>query len=130
MKKMDLNWSESCLDDPVVPVNGAGVYIIWHSLGADSPETVYVGQGHIATRLEERRYDGRLVHFRRHHLRVSCAALPEGQRDGVERYLAQVLEPNVGERWPDAEPIGVNLPFTYDVEIAARMLELLTPENG
>ncbi len=130
MQKMDLNWFEGSFDDPVSPVNGAGVYVIWHSLGADNPETVYVGQGQIAQRLEERRYDGRLVHFRRHRLLVSCAAVPKGQRDGVERYLAHVLNPKVGEQWPDAEPIIVDLPFTYDVDIAARMLELVTPANA
>ena len=129
MKKMELNWLEGWFDDPVSPASGAGVYVIWHPLGADNPATVYVGQGQIAQRLEERRYDGRLVHFRRYDLLVSCAAVPEDQRDGVERYLAHVLAPKVGEKWPDAEPIVVNLPFTYDIEIATRMLELEAPED-
>jgi hypothetical protein len=31
--------------------------------------------------------------------------------EGVEKYLADELDPNVGERFPDRTPISVNLPY-------------------
>jgi hypothetical protein len=32
-------------------------------------------------------------------------------RDGIERYLAETLKPKVGEAFPQAPPIAVNLPW-------------------
>ena len=87
-------------------VMGSGVYVIWAG-----NRWVYVGQGDIASRLQERRNDGRVSDYRNSgRLMVAWATLPAGQMDGVERYLADTLTPAVGERHPIALPIPVNLP--------------------
>ena len=87
-------------------VTGSGVYVIWAG-----NRWVYVGQGEIASRLQEHRNDGRvLAHRNSGPLMVTWATLPAGQMDGVERYLEDTLAPAVGERHPIALPIPVNLP--------------------
>ena len=40
----------------------AGVYLIWH--GGASPRWVYVGQGHIATRLREHRQEHEILQYK------------------------------------------------------------------
>lgn len=44
-------------------------------------------------------------------LRVTWAALPAHQIDGVERYLANTWPPLVGDAFPDVVPLEVNSPF-------------------
>jgi hypothetical protein len=41
---------------------------------------------------------------------VTWAAVPANQRDGVERYLADMYQPVEGDRFPDVVPLVVNLP--------------------
>ncbi len=89
--------------------NLEGVYIIWH--GGPSPATVRVGQGNIRDRLTAHRNDPAITRYRDQGLYVTWAAVPGGQRDGVERFLADQLQPKVGVVFPNAQPIRVNLPW-------------------
>ena len=92
-----------------------GVYIIWHEGGLPAMErvggqvTVRVGQGVIRDRLQAHRED-KVQAYSHLGLLVTWASVPEKYRDGVEAYLAQRLEPKIGERFPDVDPIEVNLP--------------------
>ncbi len=86
-----------------------GVYVIWH--GGDTPRTVYVGQGEIANRLTEHRSDPRVLLYQGNGLLVTWAAISQQYRSGAERYLSDQLNPLVGERRPEVEPVPVNLPW-------------------
>lgn len=88
----------------------SGVYVIWH--GGSTPWTVRVGQGNIADRLSAHRGDRLiLTHATKGGLWVTWAALQAQYLDGVERFLADQLQPLVGERHPNVAPISVNLPW-------------------
>lgn len=90
-------------------VTAIGVYVIWHE-GSPS-RTVRVGQGVIKDRLTAHRADPDILAFRKYgKLRVTWAAVPAADLDGVERYLANCYRPLVAERFPDAAPVQVNLP--------------------
>lgn len=86
-----------------------GVYIIWH--GDPNPATVRVGQGIIKDRLLGHRQDPAILAFKNHGLFVTWAKLTASSRDGVERFLAEKLNPKVGARFPDAMPLEVNFPW-------------------
>ena len=85
-----------------------GVYVIWH--GGDNPATVRVGQGFIRDRLAEHRQEQEVLVYRPRALYVTWARVSANDRDGVERYVADRLRPLVGARFPDVDPIEVNLP--------------------
>lgn len=89
--------------------NMKGVYIIWH--GGKSPATVRVGQGNIAERLAAHRQDKQVQAYAVHTLYVTWASVPAASHDGVEAFLADRLNPLVGERFPEVVPITVNLPW-------------------
>lgn len=86
-----------------------GVYIIWH--GGEPSRTVRVGQGIIRDRLGAHRNDPKVQQYAHLTLYVTWAAVPVRERDGVEAYLAEKLQPLVGERFPQRTPIPVNLPW-------------------
>lgn len=89
-----------------------GVYIIWKAKVGSDYRAVYVGQGDIADRLSvhQNRSDINAHQSGEYTLYVTCARVPEPQIDGVERYLADTLDPLIGEKHPDVDPIRVNLP--------------------
>ena len=88
----------------------AGVYIIWHE--GNPGRVVRIGKGAIKDRLCAHRCDSKVLAYRRNgSLRVTWAAVPLAQRDGVERYLANTWPPLVGDAFPDAVPIAVNSPW-------------------
>jgi hypothetical protein len=89
--------------------NLGGVYIIWHS--GPTPWTVYVGQGNIADRLAHHRSDQQILKYSAWGLFVTWASVPLPSRNGIERYLADQLQPREGVAHPDATPIVVNLPW-------------------
>lgn len=93
------------------PDSYEGVYIIWHS--GPNPHVVYVGQGNIAQRLRTHRNRADILKYRlKGPLLVTWAKVSSAYlRDGIERYLANVLNPYVGEAYPDVAPIRVNLPW-------------------
>ncbi len=86
-----------------------GVYIIWHA--GNNPHTVRIGQGIIKERLATHRDDSEIQAYSSYGLYVTWASVALKYRDGVEAYLANKLNPWVGERFPDVTPIQVNLPW-------------------
>jgi hypothetical protein len=81
-----------------------GVYIIWQSGG----RVIRIGQGVIRDRITTHRNDPEINKFS--NLYVTWASVPSLQKDGVERYLADSLDPVVGDAFPDTLPLVVNLP--------------------
>lgn len=82
-----------------------GVYIIWQGRGP----VIRIGQGVIRDRLNVHRSDSAITAYK--NLYVTWAVVSTLQRDGVERYLTERLNPVVGERHPiTVTPIVVNLP--------------------
>lgn len=88
--------------------NMEGVYIIWH-LG-DKPATVRVGQGVIKDRLAAHRNDKAVQAYSAYGLFVTWARVEAAYRDGVEAFVAERLNPIVGDRFPNRRAIEVNLP--------------------
>lgn len=83
-----------------------GVYIIWSGKGV-----VYVGQGDFEERFSKHRRDPQILRYAANkRLYVTWAVVEKGFRNGVERHLADVLEPLVQHYSPDDDPIDVNLP--------------------
>jgi len=73
-------------------VSAIGVYIIWHE--GNPSRVVRVGQGDIAARLGAHRRDPAILAYNKNGtLRVTWAAVPARQLDGVERYLANTWPP-------------------------------------
>jgi hypothetical protein len=88
-----------------------GIYIIWISGMRYTVPCVDVGQGQIGPRITSHQGDPGILKYRMHGtLRFTWAELQAPLRDGVERYLANRLQPLAGRRYPDAAPIPVNLP--------------------
>ncbi|HQM85677.1 MAG TPA: hypothetical protein PLD55_13445 [bacterium] len=81
-----------------------GVYIIW------SGETVVrLGSGIIKNRIAEHRENAEITKWPK--LKVTWAEINANQMEGVEKYLADILNPVIGERFPDRIPIKVNFPW-------------------
>jgi hypothetical protein len=89
-----------------------GVYVIWKSLPLRPPITIRLGQGIIADRLLAHRVDPAIGRHRENgELWVTWAELPGWMWDGVERFLADRLNPQVGDAFPAVAPLAVNLPW-------------------
>lgn len=86
-----------------------GVYIIWH--GGLNPRTVYVGQGNVRERLTAHRSDQQVLQYSPHGLFATWAAVDHHIRSGIERYLADTLDPLVGVSHPAVVPIPVSFPW-------------------
>jgi len=86
-----------------------GVYVIWH--GGQYPAVVRVGQGNIRNRFQSHRSDPDIQRYAGLNLFVTWASVASRDRDGVEAFLAQQLQPLVGERFPQRNPMVVNLPW-------------------
>ncbi len=87
-----------------------GVYIIWHA--GNPGRVIWIGQGYIGNRLREHRQDPAILEYADHGpLRVTWAAVPASQIDGVERYLADYWKPLIADRHPNMAPVEVNSPF-------------------
>ena len=84
-----------------------GVYIIWQS---DGP-VVRVGQGVIRDRISVHREDPAITNYG--NLSVTWAKVASQDRDGIERYLAETLSPEVGSAFPQTQPMAVNLPWPW-----------------
>lgn len=97
------------LDTSAISYLLSGVYIIW--LSGDPGQVVRVGQGIIQDRLESHQNDSEILACADHGvLYVTWAYVQAHQQDGVERFLADHYQPLIGDRFPDANPIAVNLP--------------------
>ncbi len=84
-----------------------GVYVIWQAKGP----VIRIGQGNIRDRVNAHKHDRDIIEYS--NLYVTWARVQHSQLDGVERYLANELNPIVGEQFPNASPINVNLPWRY-----------------
>lgn len=81
-----------------------GVYIIW-----SNQTVVRVGSGTINERIADHRTNSQITRYR--DLKVTWAHIDEASMQGVEKYLADTLNPAVGDRFPDVPQIQVNLPW-------------------
>jgi len=89
--------------------NLEGIYIIWH--GGQNPATVRIGQGNIRDRLTAHKNDKEILAYANLTLYVTWSEVSSTNRSGVETYLANKLNPKVGERFPNEKAIEVNLPW-------------------
>ena len=90
--------------------NRGGVYVIWH--GGENPHTVYVGQtGDLRVRFRDHRNDERIQRYGSLGLYVTWANVVPALRDGVERYLGELLRPKVETNLPTVQPVEVQLPW-------------------
>jgi len=119
-KQMNLTWNKCQGDDwcSLYSVdldnshfdNMEGVYVIWH--GGNDPKTVRIVQGVIrGDRLAAHRDDPEVQIYSSYTLFVTWAKVATVFKNGVEAYLANTLNPLVGECFPDVTPIQVNLPW-------------------
>ena len=108
------NGSDWCdlknLDPSRDAVKVHGVYCIWRWFDEDAPEpdTIYVSSGNIPQRLSEHQNNPEIIKFG--ESLVTWAEVPDHHQRGVERYLHDLLKPQLGEA-PDADIIEVNTPF-------------------
>lgn len=86
------------------------VYIIRHWW--NTPKVVRVGQGNIKNRLAEHRINPQITKYKNLGLFVTRAKVSPEYRDWVEKYLADVFNPIVWERFPDHQSVPVNSPWS------------------
>lgn len=98
---MNVNLNHSHFDEM------EGVYIIWQQSGP----VIRIGQGIIKDRIADHRITQAITRY--DNLHVTWAPVSTSYRDGVERYLADTLNPIVGDVFPDTNPIAVNLPWPW-----------------
>ena len=99
-------------------VQKQGVYIIWTP--TKPLPVVYVGQvrtGTFGKRFADHLQDKTITRHglynprsKKRCLYVTWAVVPSHQLNGVERFLADRLDPIEGKRHPEDSPIPVNLP--------------------
>lgn len=87
----------------------SGVYMIWK--GEAYRQYVYVGQGFIKDRLDKHRRDWIAKEIDISTFYVTWASVSDYYKDGIESFLANILLPDFGRRFPEKPPIPVNLPF-------------------
>ena len=91
-----------------------GVYIIAYWDRSDKAIIVRVGQGIIWNRIKSHRENHEIMRHgrsRKSPLHVTWSEIPtQVMRDGVERFLGDLLHPIEGDRFPDVFPVSVNLP--------------------
>ncbi len=81
-----------------------GVYIIW-----SGEDVVRIGSGVIKDRLSDHRNNEEITAYS--DLKVTWAEIDNQSMQGAEVYLANELNPKVGDRFPNVDPISVNLPW-------------------
>jgi hypothetical protein len=102
-------WLPLSLPSPSA-IRTVGVYIIW--LEGNPSHVVRVGSGNIGECLCCDQNDAEIQAYARHGtLRVTWAAVPASQLQGVQRYLSEYWRPLVEDRYPKVPPIAVNSPF-------------------
>ncbi len=84
-----------------------GVYVVWQGGG----RVIRVGQGFVRDRVADHRTNRDITAY--NNLYVSWAPVARAYRDGVERYLANTLNPVIGDAFPNAIPIPVSLPWPW-----------------
>ncbi len=103
------NWANARQVD-YTKLNVFGVYIMWiPGTVLTGPCYIRIGQGNVADRIQQHLRTPEIAKYPT--LYFTCADVSRWQVDGVERFLADRLFPMVGDRFPEAPPIPVNLPF-------------------
>ena len=92
-------------------VTEEGVYIIGFVDGY-YVDSVYVGQGNVRDRLTVHKGERDITQYGLGggSLLVTWASVHANRRNGIERFLADMLQPLVGSHHPIEEPILVNIP--------------------
>ncbi len=105
-------WCNLGLVDLTRVIGIGGVYVIWREGTSSSiPRAVYVGSGDIGGRLSTHRNDPTiLTHAAELRLLVTWARVDPVDCLGAERFLADALQPLVGQQWPDVSLVRVNFP--------------------
>jgi hypothetical protein len=107
--KANAGWLPLALPWPSA-IDAVGVYVIWHE--GNPSRVVYIGGGRVGDRLRFHQNDAEVLAYGRFGtLRVTWAAVPESQIEGVERYLLEYWKPLAGGRQLKVLPIAVNSPF-------------------
>ena len=99
-------------------IGGTGVFIVRQ---ADGP-AVIVGQGEIKDRLSTLQRNRRVLGYDSPGSpllatwgivqgMIQTRMLYSAQLDGIERYLAETLQPLIGKSYPDVAPVPVPLPM-------------------
>ena len=93
-----------------------GVYVIWR--GDQNRTVIRVGQGYISDRLAHHSTDPTILQYAQgYDLYASWVVISDlNDRDGVERYLGNTLDPLVGMRFPNVTPLVVNAPWEKCVD--------------
>lgn len=97
------------LDAPYF-LNKKGVYVIWYT-SPGTAKVIRLGQGFISERLKEHRSNPDITNYASYgQIKVAWILLNDTYLSGVEKYLARVYSPLIGERFPDeVSEIQVNL---------------------
>ena len=117
MPEQTLHWIKCQNDNPcdfrtvmLDEVNVQGIYVIWYK--GNPGRVVRIGKGNVAHRIKQHRQDADILAYASRKLYVTWASVRSEDRDGIERYLSEAYPPLVGERFPDADPIKVNAPWS------------------
>jgi len=109
-KSVDNRWI-NLMEIDLTYVHATGVYIIWH--GGSSPRIVRVGQGNIASRLDDHRKNIQITRYLENgKLMVTWAEIADQfLRGGIERYLSEQFQPLVRGQLTERDPIQARSPF-------------------
>jgi hypothetical protein len=88
-----------------------GVYVIWY--GEESPVALRVGYGYVRNCLANERNDKEVWAYKQDEIYVTWGKVGPKFRDGVVKYVADVLQPKLESSYPDVEPIEVNIPSPW-----------------
>ena len=88
-----------------------GVYVIWY--GEESPVALRVGYGYVSNCLANERNDKEVWAYKQDEIYVTWGKVGPKFRDGVVKYVADVLQPKLESSYPDVEPIEVNIPSPW-----------------
>ena len=88
-----------------------GVYVIWY--GEESAVALRVGYGYIRNCLANERNDTNVLAYKQDEVYVTWGKVGPKFRDGVAKYVASALQPELESSSPDVKPIEVNIPSPW-----------------
>lgn len=121
---MKLEWANPVelteIDETFSLQGRRGVYVIWFR-SSDDIQVVYVGKGDIAGRFAEHVQKPKIRKLLKRPgsdgttgnamvMFTWAFVSPDANRVGIERFLAGVFKPTLGQKFPLVQPIPVNLP--------------------
>lgn len=94
-------------------VRGHGVYVLYQTPGILVPLVLRIGKGDFTDRFQDHRNNPAIAEYRRKFgpVYVTWALVTPLLSENVERYLADLYGPKIGDAFPDVVPVSVNLPF-------------------